>query len=122
MPVTVNPAFSDTARGNVCSVCGWHQRAVDEADPNGPKERVVDTGVFIDHEGTFEVCETCIVEMAHAVGMIEEATATGLKMEASALRSRATKAENALAKAKDAFAASAAAFAPAPAPAAGSKK
>jgi len=103
MPVTLLPAYTPTARGDVCSICGWHQRAVDETNPNGPKEQVIDTGLFIDFEGSLEICETCVVEMGHMVGMIEEPTATGLKTENAALRRRAAKADKDLAAAREAF-------------------
>ena len=76
---------------------------MDATDPNGPRERVVDTDIFIDTEGVIEFCETCGVEIGTLLGMIEEPIATGLKVENAALRKRAEKAEKQLSEAKDAF-------------------
>ena len=103
MPITVLDYFTPTARGDVCSICNWHQRSVDESDPNGPRERVIDTGIFIDFEGSLEICETCIIEAGHALGMIERGTADGLKIENASLRKRSAKADKDLATAQEAF-------------------
>jgi len=104
MPFLLRNDYSTQARGGAsCSFCGAGLRAVDATDPNGPRERVIDTDIFIDTEGIIEFCETCAVEIGTLVGMIEEPVATGLKVENTALRKRATKAESDLLKAKDAF-------------------
>ena len=103
MPFSLRNDYSTQSRGNVCSFCGATQRPVDAADPNGPRERVVDTDIFIDTEGVIEFCETCGVEIGVMLGMIEEPVATGLKVENAALRKRAEKAEKQLTEAKEAF-------------------
>ena len=104
MSVSLRNDYSTSARGDACSVCGMHQRPVDFTDPNGEKELVVDLGVEIFTEGTFEVCEACMREVGSLLGMMEAGRAEGLSIENTALRSRATKAEKELEKAKAAFA------------------
>lgn len=103
MPFTLRPDYSGQSRGNVCSFCGSGPRPVDATDPNGPREQVIDTDIFIDTEGVIEFCETCGVEIGNLLGMIEEPVATGLKTENAALRRRAEKAEADLATAKQGF-------------------
>lgn len=104
MPFTIREGYSVSARGGgVCTFCGVHPRPVEATNPNGPRESVIDSDIFIDTEGTIEFCETCAVEIGTLVGMIEEPVAEGLKVENAALRKRATKAEADLLKAKDAF-------------------
>ena len=103
MPFLLRNDYSTQSRGNVCSFCGSGPRPVDTTDPNGPRERVVDTDIFIDTEGVIEFCETCGVEIGTMLGMIEEPVATGLKVENAALRKRAERAEKQLSEAKEAF-------------------
>lgn len=104
MPFTLRTDYSTQARGGAeCSFCGSGLRSVDMTDPNGPRERVIDSDIFIDTEGIFEFCETCGIEIGNLIGMIEEPIATGLKVENAALRKRAERAEKDLAAAKDAF-------------------
>lgn len=103
MPFTLREGYSMSARAGVCTFCGVHPRPVDATDPNGPRESVIDSDIFIETEGTIEFCETCAVEIGGLVGMIEEPVATGLKVENAALRKQAEKSERDLAAAKDAF-------------------
>ena len=104
MPFSIREDYSTQSRGGAeCSCCGAGQRPVDATDPNGPRERVLDTDIFIDTEGVFEICETCCVEIGSMFGMIEEPTATGLKLENDSLRRRAEKAEADLTAAKQGF-------------------
>ena len=104
MPFLIREDYSVQSRGGgECSFCGAGLRPVDATDPNGPRERVIDTNIFIETEGIIEFCETCAVEIGTLVGMIEEPVATGLKIENAALRKSEKKAQQDLEKAREAF-------------------
>lgn len=66
--IQVLPALPATARGNVCSICGSADRPIAGTHNH---ERVVDTGVFIEFEGEFVICESCWVEGAAKLGMVK---------------------------------------------------
>lgn len=56
--------------GATCSICGSLQRPLDTCDPNGPRERVISTDITIEWEGSFDVCETCVKELAKLIGYV----------------------------------------------------
>lgn len=56
--------FDMASRGSKCSICHNNARLLDSCDPEGGKERVIRTGVNIDFEGEFDICESCVGEMA----------------------------------------------------------
>ncbi len=63
--IQVREAFSDSNRlatqGQLCSICGAPLQA---------GNRVIDTGTWIEMEGTFEFCESCFGEMAKQLGWV----------------------------------------------------
>jgi hypothetical protein len=63
-------AFTSKARYQKCSICGSGLRPLWAGDPTSATERAIDTGIFIDFEGQFEICEHCGVEIARLVGYI----------------------------------------------------
>lgn len=54
--------FTAGSRGGVCSVCGTEAKALDHG--------VLGTGIFIEHEGEFDICGACIKEAAGLLGMV----------------------------------------------------
>jgi hypothetical protein len=65
----VIPAFDLASRGMKCSICHCNQRPLYKGDLSGPHERIVRTGINIDFEGEFDICESCITEMGKLVGL-----------------------------------------------------
>lgn len=68
----VIPAYDFASRNMKCSICHCNQRPLSSADPNGAKERIVRTGINIDFEGEFDICESCLKEMGKLVGLGED--------------------------------------------------
>lgn len=70
------PEFPPNTRaGNVCSICGSDLRQF----RTGGHERALDTGIWIDAEGRFVICESCVIEAADLLGMIHAGTAHALR-------------------------------------------
>jgi len=80
--------YTPTTRNQVCSICGTRQRTDHRESP----EPVYTTGVFIEYEGTFDMCEGCLVEGAVLVGCLTPAAAEGLRAEAAAATAAAASA------------------------------
>lgn len=71
MPITLRSDFTIASRGHgTCSICACNRRPLDSTDPNGPHERVLSTGIFIEFEGDFDICESCAREIAQTIGFV----------------------------------------------------
>ena len=65
------PDFNDESRGgSVCSNCG---------SPRMPGDIGVAQGEFLDFEGSYDVCQACIIQIAGEFGMISTEQFEGLK-------------------------------------------
>lgn len=87
--IQVREAFSDSNRlatqGQLCSICGAPLQA---------GNRVIDTGAWIEMEGTFEFCESCFGEMAKQLGWVSPETHEQV-LQAQAANAAAADAANA---------------------------
>ena len=54
--------FTLSSRYGVCSVCGTEAKAKEHG--------ILATGIFIEHEGDFDICGACIKEAAGLLGMV----------------------------------------------------
>lgn len=91
MAFSLFPNF--TTPGFVCSCCGSAQRG---------SEAVCDTGMFItalEFQGRVQICETCIVDVAHQLGMLDLDQSTALKAQTFQAEAARARAEAELAKA-----------------------
>ena len=84
-----------TAHG-VCYRCRTHQRDLG----NDVRERTVDLGVDVDFEGRLFLCETCVVEAGHNLGMLTPDEAAVIVYEATQAAERAAVAEARVAEAE----------------------
>lgn len=93
-----------TAKGG-CYICGASQRTID-----GRPETVIHTAIEISFEGTLAICESCVREAAHELGLVTTDIVEAAKAEVvgaewayaaavellEAAEARATEAEDAL--------------------------
>jgi len=81
--------YTPTTRNQVCSICGTRQRTDHRESP----EPVYTTGVFIEYEGTFDICHGCLIEGAVLAGCLTDVQADALRESASAAEATAATAE-----------------------------
>lgn len=77
-----------TAKG-CCYLCSTSPRLVDEGRSQR-RELVIDTGLIIDFEGGLAICESCVREAAHLVGMVDGGAA--IDAEEAVIEARAAQA------------------------------
>lgn len=68
-------ALADRVGG--CSICNSDLRK----DNAGKQERAITTGVYIEMEGLFTICESCLTEGANLIGMIPTPRAQALAVK-----------------------------------------
>lgn len=77
------PEFPPNTRlGSVCSVCGSDLRP----RRTGGHERALDTGIWIDQEGRFVICESCVREAAALIDLIDPGAQQAAQEETIRLR------------------------------------
>lgn len=63
MSWTLIPQFTPASRGGVCSCCGTDQKVT-------PERGVLSPEIYIEMEGDFDVCQSCIEEAAYLIGFV----------------------------------------------------
>jgi len=58
--------FTSASRGGVCSVCGTENKVKDG-------KKALTCGVYIEMEGDFDICVSCIEEAAYLIGFVPSA-------------------------------------------------
>lgn len=82
MTITLLPAFNQTSRLQVCSICGLGPGTVD-GHPESVDRPVIGTGVSIDFEGDVDICLNCAREIGSVAGMLSEDEAHALREAAA---------------------------------------
>ena len=70
MSWTVQNEFVPGTVGMACYVCKCDLRTESPTGQEG-HEKALDTGIMIDFEGYVAVCESCIIEAGHLIGLAE---------------------------------------------------
>lgn len=70
MSWTVQNEFVPGTVGMACYVCKCDLRPESPTDQEG-HEKALDTGIMIDFEGYVALCESCIIEAGHLIGLAE---------------------------------------------------
>ena len=98
--------YTRTTRNAVCSMCGTARRTLNRPIP----ERVFTTGIYIDMEGTFDICEGCLLEGVQCVGGLTPDQADTLEAELQAAKDNLKEVEQELERASTALDALTSAF------------
>ena len=95
--------FEPHARSPRCDACGGPPGKTVKDDPTSADRQVLDLGIYIDHEGSLNICLTCAEEIGSLVGMLSpehsaqlEATNRTLVGDADRLEAENAVLENAL--------------------------
>jgi hypothetical protein len=94
--IQLREKFTSDARGKRCSICLGNLRPLNDGDRTGPTERSVDTGIHIDFEGEFEICEHCAIEIGHAVNLVDPGEVEKLRFRVEAAERNVAQLEEAL--------------------------
>ena len=71
--------FEPHARSPRCDACGGPPGKTVKDDPTSADRQVLDLGIYIDHEGSLNICLTCAEEIGTIIGMISHEKAQELK-------------------------------------------
>jgi len=80
MAWTVQNEFVPGTVGMACYVCKCDLRPESPTGQDG-HEVALDTGIMIDFEGYVALCESCIIEAGHLIGLAEPAKVAALELE-----------------------------------------
>ena len=62
--------FNHQARSPRCDACGGPPGKTEPSDPTSIDRPVLDLGIFVDHEGSVNICLTCAEEAGSLAGCI----------------------------------------------------